>query len=308
MIPKISIVIVSYNVCDFVISGITSLYKYTTLPLEIIVVDNNSSDNTVSEIKSKFKEVNVISNKVNIGFSAANNQGFKICTGDYIVLFNPDAELVENSFDVILSEINKYKDKDFLIGTTLINTNNTYQTSCWKFPSPLQHLLELFFLNRWIDITRYKSSTLKNSCDVDFISGAFIFAKQSTIKKLKGLDEDLFWMDDVDICKRNIEQGGRNIYLTSTKVKHHTGKSSKKNQKIVVSNQIISKLKFYRKQNQLFYFYISIPIFLLHIISRIVLFFIISIFKKSYNDKTSAYFYTFSKLFDYLFFKNSKVV
>lgn len=308
MTPKISIVIVSYNVCDFVISGIASLYKFTTLPLEIIVVDNNSSDNTITEIKSNFKDVIVISNQVNVGFSAANNQGFEICTGDYIVLFNPDAELIENSFDVIITEIKKHELRDVLLGTTLINTNNTYQTSCWKFPSPLQHFLELCFINKWIDITQYKSSTLNNSCEVDFLSGAFIFAKQSTLKKLHGLDVDLFWMDDVDICKRNIEQGGINIYLPSTKVKHHMGKSSNKNQKVVISNQIISKLKFYKKQNQLFYFYSSIPIFLFHIISRIPLFFTLSIFNKSFKDKTNAYFYTFSKLFNYLFFGNKKVI
>ena len=304
---KISIVIVSYNVCDFVIEGIASLYKYSQVPIQIIVVDNDSSDNTVISIREKFKDVVVIENKDNVGFSAANNQGFKLCTGEYVVMFNPDAELVENSFDSILQEIEKRKGEDVLLGGTLINSNNTFQTSCWKFPSPFQHLLELFFLNVVLDTTLYNSSKLSNTCEVDFLSGAFIIMSHKTIEKLQGLDVNLFWMDDVDLCKRNLEMGGKNIYFPFTKIKHHIGQSSKKNQNVVISNQIISKLKFYKKHKQFIFYYLSIPIFFLQIVTRIPLFFTLSFINNKYKNKTNAYFYTFNKFFSYLLLGNKKL-
>lgn len=308
MTKKISIVIVSYNVCDFVISGIASLYKYCKLPLEIIVIDNNSSDNTIDKVRNTFKDVIAIENKINIGFSAANNQAFKLCTGDYVLMFNPDAELVENPFEIIINEIEKHPSEDILISGSLINDNGTLQTSCWKFPTPLQHLLEFFFLNQFIDTTTYKQSDIIRTFEVDFLSGAFIFFRKDTLKKLKGIDENLFWMDDVDLCKRNTELGGKNIYVPSIKIKHHIGQSSKKNYKIVISNQIISKLKYYKKHQQFFYYYISIPIFLLQIITRIPFFICLSVINSKYRNKASAYLYTFVKFFGYLLFGNKKVI
>lgn len=304
---KISVVIVSYNVCDYVIEGIESLYKFSQYPLQIILVDNNSTDNTLFAVRAKFPEVLIIENKENVGFSAANNQGFKLCTGKYVLLFNPDAALVENSFDLMIQEMEKREGEDVLLGTKLINTDDSVQTSCWKFPSPIQHLLELFFLNTLINTTHYNSDKLNDTVEVDFISGALILMNQNTLAKLKGLDVNLFWMDDVDLCKRNIELGGKNIYFPYTKIKHHIGKSSKKNQNLVISNQIISKLKFYKKHKQLLNYIVSIPIFFLQIISRILIFLILGFVKKTHKVKFEAYCYTLGKFFNYLFLNQQLV-
>ena len=305
--PKISIVIVSYNVCDYVIDGIDSLYKFSKCPIQVILVDNNSSDDTLSVVKDKFPEVLIIENKQNVGFSAANNQGFELCTSEYILLFNPDAALVENSFDLMIEELKKRESEDILLGAKLINTDNSFQTSCWKFPSPMQHLLELFFLNTWLDTAKYNLNKLNDTQEVDFISGALILMYHKTLKKLKGLDVNLFWMDDVDFCKRNLELGGKNIYFPFTKIKHHIGKSSKKNQNLVISNQIISKLKFYKKHKLLLNNYISIPIFFLQITSRIFIFLILQFINKIYKIKFNAYCYTFVKFLSYLFLNQQLV-
>lgn len=304
----LSVVIVSYNVCDYVIEGIGSLYKFSNFPLQIIVVDNNSSDNTVELVKQKFPDVFIIANKDNRGFSAANNQGFEICTGDYILMFNPDALLVNFSINKMMEEIGKHEKNNFLYGPKLINTDDSIQTSCWKFPSPLQHLLELFFLNTFFNTTLYKEGYLKGISSVDFLSGAFVLMNRNTLKKLNGLDVNLFWMDDVDLCKRNLELGGQNIYYPLTVVKHHIGQSSKKNQNMVISNQIISKLKFYKKHKQYFYFYSSVPILFSQILTRIPLFLFLGIIKRSYLLKAKAYFYTLSKFSGYLLFGNQNLI
>jgi hypothetical protein len=305
--PKIvlSVVIVSYNVKDFVLDAISSIYQFCSVSTQIIVADNNSNDGTIEAIKTQFPDVILIENKENVGFSAANNQCFELCEGDYVLMLNPDAKLIDNSFMKMFEHLPGAKDtENILIGPKLINTDNTHQVSCWKFPSPLQHLLELFFLNVFIDTTVYKSDELKQTTQVDFLSGACILMRKTTLNILKGLDVNLFWMDDVDFGKRNILNGGKNIYFPEATVKHHIGQSSKKNQNIVISNQIISKLKFYKKHHQLFYFYSSVPIFLLQILTRIPLFFIVGIIKSTYMIKAKAYTYTLSKFFSYLVLGN----
>ena len=305
--PKItlSVVIVSYNVKDFVLDAISSVYKYCSVHLQIIVADNNSNDDTIEAIKTQFPDVTLIENKANVGFSAANNQCFELCEGDYVMMLNPDAMLGDDSFMKMFNYLSASIDSDFiLVGPKLINTDNTTQVSCWRFPSPIQHLLELFFLNIFIDTTLYSSNDLKKATSVDFLSGACILMRKTTLNILKGLDVNLFWMDDVDFGKRNILNGGKNIYFPEATVKHHIGQSSKKKQNIVISNQIISKLKFYKKHHQLFYFYVSIPIFLLQILTRIPLFFIVGIIKSTYRVKAKAYSYTLSKFFSYLVLGN----
>jgi GT2 family glycosyltransferase len=304
----LSVVIVSYNVRDFVLEGIASLYQYLDCSKQIILVDNASSDNTVEAVKAKFPEVEVLANTNNVGFSAANNQGFKLCKGQYVLLFNPDACLIDNSIKHMIAEIEKYKEQAVLMGPKLVHTDDSFQASCWKFPYPLQHLLELFFLNTIIDLTSYKQNELTQKTKVDFVSGACILLSSKTLAKLGGLDLNLFWMDDVDFCKRNLELGGENRYFPETTVKHHIGQSSKKNQNVVISNQIISKLKFYKKHKQYFYFIVSVPIFVLQILIRIPLFLVLGIIGKQYMAKSKAYVFTFSKLMNYLFFKKQTVI
>lgn len=299
----LSVVIVSYNVKQFVLDAISSLYQFCNSSMQIIVADNNSQDGTVETIKTQFPEVAVIANKDNQGFSAANNQCFEKCVGEYVLMLNPDAALVNDSLQKMVDHLSKTPAyESLLIGPKLINKDGSYQVSCWKFPSPIQHLLELFFLNTLIDTTNYKAEELTKETNVDFLSGACILMKRTTLLALKGLDVNLFWMDDVDFGKRNILLGGKNVYFPNTQVMHHIGQSSKKNQTIVISNQIISKLKFYKKHKQYFYFYCSIPIFFLQILSRIPLFFILGVVRSVYFEKAKAYFYTLSKFFSYLLF------
>jgi len=291
-----------------VLKGIDSVYTYLKYPVQIILVDNNSVDATVEEVKKKFSDVEVIVNTDNKGFSSANNQAFNSCTGDIIMMMNPDAAFIDESINLMIEELIKYDGKDILIGPRIVNPDLSFQTSCWKFPSPLQHLLELFFLNTMIDTTSYYFQDKKEVMRVDFLSGACMAFNKITLAKLGGLDENLFWMDDVDFCKRNSELGGENYYLPLSTISHYIGQSSKKNQRVVISNQIISKLKYYKKHKQFSFFIISLPIFIFQILTRITLFFLIGIIKPFYLKKAGAYLYTFKRLMAYLITNKQTVV
>ena len=304
--PLVSIVIVSYNVKSLLSDCIISLQKYISVPFEIIVVDNASADGTQESIKKDFPTVKLIENKSNIGFSAANNLGFNLAKAETIFILNPDTELKDNSFTILLDFIKN--ENDFIAGPELLNTDGTHQISYWHYPKVLQHVLELFFLTKFIDISKYKTINNKINTEVDFCSGAALLMKKTTLQKLNGLDEHLFWMDDVDLCYRNKLNGGKTFYVPGCNITHHLGASGKKNYNIVISNQIISKLKYYDKHKQYFNFCISLPVFLLQIATRIPIFLILSPVKKEFFKKFIAYCYTFVKLIKYLFMNEESVV
>ena len=101
---KISILIVSYNVKDFICQCIRSIYKsnLSKSDYEIIVVDNDSHDDTISVIKKEFQELTIIENTNNEGFSKAVNQGFNISKGDNICIINPDVIIKDDTLQKLL--------------------------------------------------------------------------------------------------------------------------------------------------------------------------------------------------------------
>lgn len=304
----VSVVIVSYNVRDFVLDAIQSVHSFLKFPTQIILADNNSIDDTVEKVRTAFPDVEIISNNENIGFSAANNQAFERCKGSYIIMLNPDAAFIDDSINLMIEELVNRANENVLIGPRIFYPDGSFQDSCWKYPSFFHHLMELFFLNSLFDSTSYKASNWNQKTEVDFLSGACIGFSKRTLSKLSGLDVNLFWMDDVDFCKRNLEFGGVNYYFPEAKISHYIGQSSKKNQRVVISNQIISKLKFYKKHKQYVNFLFSVPIFLLQILTRIPLFLILGIAKPFYFKKTSAYVYTLKRLFEYIFSNKQSVM
>ena len=298
--PTISFIIVSYNVKDLLRNCLRSIIDLVNISYEVIVVDNASLDNSVMMVKSEFPQVHLISNPHNPGFSAANNQAMRISKGSFLFFLNPDTEVNDTSINTFFNRYCSVSGNSVIAGPRLLNTDGSFQESAWKYPSPLQHLTELFFLHRLLRLSSYRHLMRKPVAQVDFVSGAALLISRQSALDLNGFDEDLFWMDDVDLCKRLQLSGGKTEYFSSSSVVHHSGQSSKKNFNIQISNQIISKLKFYKKHSQFVYFVFSVIILFLHVFTRILIFSVLSLINKSYLKKCRAYLFTFRKFFQFL--------
>ena len=172
----ISIIIVSYNVQEYIISCIQSIYKHSKskLNFEIIVIDNNSIDETSKKIEKKFSEIVFIQNKKNYGYTKAVNQGILVAKGENIILLNPDTLFIEDSLFLIHSESMKYKDLG-LIGVKLVGTDGTVHQSAWRNPTLGNTLLSIFHLDFLNFKKNYKDLNLSKTVQVDTISGCVFF-------------------------------------------------------------------------------------------------------------------------------------
>jgi hypothetical protein len=230
----LSVIIVSWNTKKLLDDCIKSIFKYTKeLNFEVIVIDNGSTDGSPQMIKAKFAKVILIKNKDNLGFTKANNQGIKAAKGDYIVLLNSDAYLIENAFKTLL-EAAKSKNSKAVLAPLLLNENRTIQQSVGFFPNLPQVFLWMSFLDDLPLGQFFKpyhvdhDSFYKKEKEVDWLTGAAMFLPKGIITNAGLLNEEIFmYGEDVEWCFR-IKKAGYKIFLCPQAKIVHIGRGSSK--------------------------------------------------------------------------------
>ena len=233
--PKVSVLIVSYNVKQYIIHCIDSVNKsdYTGL-IEIIVVDNNSFDGSLDEIKSKMKSVICIINDINVGFGKAVNQAAKVATGEYYFILNPDTIIEESTISTFVN----YLEKDpaiGLVGPKIVNSDGSLQKGSKRsFPTisvafpKLIGFDKIFPNSKWAG--RYNLNYLNPNeiHKVDAISGSCMFIRSELFNKIGGFDERFFMFgEDLDLCYQVYKQGREVHYMPTTQIMHYQGESVK---------------------------------------------------------------------------------
>lgn len=305
---ELSIVIVSYRVKDLLRDCLQSVMEQETdgWNFEVIVVDNVSNDGTVEMIQQQFPKTSLIANEVNVGFSAANNQGMEISKGKYIFLLNPDTVLKRHALRILMT-FAKTQTGLFVVGPRLENADGSLQVSAWKQAGVMNVVAEALFLHRAFHVSEYPQETFSKTFSPAMVSGAALFFPRIVFEKIGGLDKELFWMEDADFCRRTTEAGGKITYLPQAVVTHLSGQSSKKNVRVTISNQLLSKLKYLRKHVGVAGMIVASFFCFLQIVSRMLLFFLLSPFSRDYREKLGAYAWTFGKFFSYLFGNDKRV-
>ena len=289
----ISIIIVNYNVREYIINCIQSIQYFTTkdLTFEIIVVDNASKDGSPEYFENNLPEIKLIKNSENIGFSKAINQGIDVAQGEYLFLLNPDTKLLEDSINILHSFIRK-QSQIGAIGPKLIGENGHLQKSFWRRPTLLSTLLSIYHLESFNIKKNYGHANIDKPLSVDTISGGAFFIRRNLFNSLNGFNENLFWMEDIDCCNRIKQQGFEIVYLPETSIMHFSSKSAEKNWTIAISNQLISKIKYFRLYHRPFEVFILKYVIYILVIVKCIYFFVLSPFSQVYQKKLKAYFMT----------------
>ena len=295
---KVSVVIVNYNVKDLILISLRTLYQYhPNTDLEVIVVDNDSKDGSPEAIAHEFPQVKLIANKFNAGFPAGNNQGFKIATGDYIFMLNPDTEFIENSIDPMVDYLEGHSEA-WLVAPKLLNTDGTLQQSYWRYPTLTSVFCESFYMRFLLKKKNYKDKDPNEVFYGETFSGAALFFRKELMDRIGMLDETMFWIEDVEFCWRANHNNYLCYYFHKTKIYHHIGQSAKKNYNISLSNQNYNKIKFFRKHHSKFATFLIVCITLIHVIAKTIVFGLLSPFKEVYYLKFKAYLYTYPRIFN----------
>lgn len=228
----LSIIIVSWNTGDLLKKCLQSIYQNQAgLSIEIFVVDNNSSDETVAMIRKEFPLIKLIVNDKNLGFAQANNQALSLAHGKYVLLLNPDTEILNNSLEKAVDFMENHPEVGAL-GSKILFGDKSLQPSVRRFPTFLAIFLLLIKAPRFFKKIKSLDKYLCLDFDysrlqaVDQIMGAFILIPKKVFDKIGFLDERFFlWFEEVDLCYRIKKTGQQIIYNPDIEIIHYGGQS-----------------------------------------------------------------------------------
>lgn len=233
---QLSVIIVNYNVKYFLEQCLLSVLRACEgLSVEVIVVDNASSDGSVDMVKQKFPNVKLIANADNTGFSKANNQGIKTASGEYVLLLNPDTVVAEDTFTECVLFMNNHPEAGALGVRMIDGKGNFLPESKRGLPTPAVAFYKTFGLSFLFPQSKtfgkYHLGFLpeNETNEVDILSGAFMFIRKAALDKAGLLDETFFmYGEDVDLSYRIQQAGYKNYYFADTTIIHYKGESTRK--------------------------------------------------------------------------------
>lgn len=258
---KLSVVIVNYNVKHFLEQCLNSVFESAKhCETEVFVVDNNSVDGSCAMVKSRFPQVKLIENKINYGFSYANNQAIRLSEGEYVLLLNPDTVIEEKTLKVTCDFMDSHEDAGGL-GVKMIDGKARFLPESKRgLPTPEVSFYKIFGLSKIFPKSarfgQYHLTYLDKEKvhEVDVLSGAFMLLRRETLNKTGLLDETFFmYGEDIDMSYRITLAGYKNYYFPETTIIHYKGESTKKgsiNYVLVFYNaMIIFAKKHFSKRN-----------------------------------------------------------
>lgn len=227
----VSVGIISYNTKELLIRCLESIFSRTKgVDFEIIVVDNCSYDGTPEMLKELFPHVSLINNDKNRGFSKAVNQAFKVSTGEFFFILNPDTELSNNAILELFNFIKSHPEVG-VVGPKLIYPDGKLQFSCRRFMTLWAAIVDVFqiylYFPRNIFSKKYNYDYWKHNYirEVDWFCGAAFMTRRDIYQKIDMLDERFFiYSEDMDYCLKAKKAGYKNFIIPKAIVIHHHAK------------------------------------------------------------------------------------
>jgi GT2 family glycosyltransferase len=252
---SLDIVIVNYRTADMTIRCIASILEHQITQIEhIVVVDNNSPDDSAKRIQTAFPRLRVIFSGRNDGFGAGVNIGISHCSADHILILNPDTYFLDNRLAPLIGFM-QGNPKVGIAGLDLINPDGSRQHSARRFYTwldiaarrvpALGKLLRLR-ISRHLMIDEWNSN---RPFEAEWVMGTGFVVSRSLLDRLGGMDEDYFlYMEDVDLCARTWESGFRVVCLPGVRLVHdHQRSSASKVYSFAGRTHLASLMKFAKK-------------------------------------------------------------
>lgn len=223
----VSVVVVNYNTCDALCGCLRSVWEHADgVRLEVIVVDNASSDHSGEMVAADFPQVRLIANSRNRGFAAGCNQGMAVARGRYVLLLNPDTLVLDGTLAQTVAFAETHRDAA-VVGCQCVGEDGRIARYCFRYPSLLNTALEAFLLHRipwgrgffgreWM--ADWDRTTER---EVEVVSGSYLLVRREAIEEVGLMDEDYFlYAEEADWCYRFTRAGWKIIFTPAARYVH----------------------------------------------------------------------------------------
>lgn len=225
---NLSVVIISHNHALYLPACLESLKRASQrIRLEVLVVDNCSSDGSPEVVRTHFPEARLVVNSIPRGFAANNNIAIKLSRGTYVLLLNPDTEVLDDALETLIAFMDAHPQVG-LCGPQLRFPDGSIQPSCRRFPTWRSVLARRTPLRRFLWNSSLNAHHLMLDTDhsqiqeVDWLLGACLMARRTAIDDVGLLDEGYYlYVEDIDWCYRMHQRGWQVFYVPTALVIHH---------------------------------------------------------------------------------------
>ena len=220
--PLVSVIVLNYNAGELLLNCIESVKKSAYKNLEIIVVDNISTDKSQKICKEKYPDIKLIQNNENFGYCEGNNIGIREAKGDYIIILNPDTIVESNWIKELISAYNKFGEGLYQPKHLSLNEKTVYMSA--------GNMLNIFGFG----YAREKGNKDKNQFnkieEISYASGTCLFTSSNVLKKVGLFDPFIFlYHDDLDLGWRASQLGIKSYYVPTSIIYHAESYSLKWN-------------------------------------------------------------------------------
>lgn len=232
--PDVSVVMVNYNTREMTLAAIEALKRSVRDPdftMEIVLVDNASSDGSVEAIRERFPDVRLVPSEVNLGFGVGNNHGAAVARGKALFMLNSDTEAEPGAVETLFEYLNR-DPKRGVAGAYLEYPDGTRQPSILRFPTVWRIFCVFFWLDRIPH--RFFSGMFDLGADpaqegeIEVAHGAAMMVRRNVFEEVGGFDPDFFmYFEECDLCRRIAERGYTVGYTPKSRIVHFEGASSR---------------------------------------------------------------------------------
>jgi N-acetylglucosaminyl-diphospho-decaprenol L-rhamnosyltransferase len=234
--PQLSVVVVNYNTRDLLLECITSVFESTpSIYVEVVVVDNASSDGSYEAVRKAFPQVTATANVTNRGFGAACNQAIPLTSAPFLLLLNSDARLTQPAIEALRQCLNR-NPRCGAAGCRMIDGQERELTNTYNFLTAFNQALEMLGLTRRIKSRRLRRTRVPTpdcdlfDCSVDWIDASCLMLRRAALDEVGLFDEQFFmYSEDEDLCFRLRKAGWFICFSAAASAIHQGGASTTQN-------------------------------------------------------------------------------
>ena len=220
--PLVSVIVLNYNAGELLLNCIESIKKSAYKNLEIIVVDNISTDKSQKICKEKYPDIKLIQNDENFGYCEGNNIGIREAKGDYIIILNPDTIVESNWIKELISAYNKFGEGLYQPKHLSLNEKTVYMSA--------GNMLNIFGFGYAREKGNKDENQFNKIEEISYASGTCLFTSSAVLKKVGLFDPFIFlYHDDLDLGWRASQLGIKSYYVPTSIIYHAESYSLKWN-------------------------------------------------------------------------------